>query len=473
MIVAKASRFAASVALSCSLAGSTSSCTARAAAMCMAVGKTSFDDWPRFTSSLGWTRRCCPRSPPSSSEARLASTSLTFMLLCVPEPVCHTTSGNSASWRPASTSSAARSIASAFSFGRRPSSALTRAAAFFTSASAWITASGTRSLEMRKKRRLRSVCAPHRRSAGTSMVPKLSFSTREPLIAAAMLLRVGLLTFDFGVHLRHVQRLGLGDHLLERLAGQRAGLLVQDHLLAEHDQRRDRLDAESAGELLLLVGVHLREDHVGVRFRGLLEHRREAAARAAPGRPEVDDHHRIVVDGLLEVVLGELDGGHSNPFAGRGECTLDTMYVGRFAPSPTGPLHFGSLVAALASWLDARAAGGRWLVRIEDLDAPRSVPGAADDILRTLAALGLVWDGEVVHQSARTPLYREALQRLDKHTYWCGCTRREVADSSLGLAPDGAQIYPGTCRAGLAAGKSRRAQRLAAGPAPIAGLDRV
>jgi glutamyl-Q tRNA(Asp) synthetase len=149
------------------------------------------------------------------------------------------------------------------------------------------------------------------------------------------------------------------------------------------------------------------------------------------------------------------------------------MYVGRFAPSPTGPLHFGSLVAALASWLDARAAGGRWLVRIEDLDEPRSVPGAADDILSTLAALGLAWDGEVVQQSARTPLYRDALRRLEKHTYWCGCTRREIADSSLGLAADGAQIYPGTCRAGLAPGKTQRAQRLATGPAPIEYLDRV
>jgi glutamyl-Q tRNA(Asp) synthetase len=93
------------------------------------------------------------------------------------------------------------------------------------------------------------------------------------------------------------------------------------------------------------------------------------------------------------------------------------MYVGRFAPSPTGPLHFGSLVAALASWLDARAAGGRWLVRIEDLDAPRNQPGAAQDILRTLERIGLAWDGEVVYQSRRIARYQEALGRLEEQTY--------------------------------------------------------
>ncbi|MGH8723524.1 MAG: tRNA glutamyl-Q(34) synthetase GluQRS [Burkholderiales bacterium] len=136
------------------------------------------------------------------------------------------------------------------------------------------------------------------------------------------------------------------------------------------------------------------------------------------------------------------------------------MYVGRFAPSPTGPLHFGSLVAALASWLDARAARGRWLVRVEDLDAPRAEPGAADDILRVLERFGLAWDGPVLYQSRRTGLYQEALRKLRDRTYWCGCTRREIADSSLGLAADGAQIYPGTCRGGLPAGKAPRALRV-------------
>jgi glutamyl-Q tRNA(Asp) synthetase len=149
------------------------------------------------------------------------------------------------------------------------------------------------------------------------------------------------------------------------------------------------------------------------------------------------------------------------------------MYVGRFAPSPTGPLHFGSLVAALASWLDARAAGGRWRVRIEDLDAPRVQPGAADDILRTLAQLGLTWDGDVVYQSARAKLYDDALKRLEGNTYWCGCTRREIADSALGLAADGAQIYPGTCRNGLAAGRQRRALRVKTSGERIGFDDRV
>jgi glutamyl-Q tRNA(Asp) synthetase len=149
------------------------------------------------------------------------------------------------------------------------------------------------------------------------------------------------------------------------------------------------------------------------------------------------------------------------------------MYAGRFAPSPTGPLHPGSLVAALASWLDARAAKGRWHVRIEDLDRPREQGGAADDILRTLDRFGLYWDGPVVFQSRRIALYEEALQALQAHTYWCGCSRREIADSSLGLAADGAQIYPGTCRDGIAPGKPRRALRLKTDPGEVVFHDRV
>jgi len=135
------------------------------------------------------------------------------------------------------------------------------------------------------------------------------------------------------------------------------------------------------------------------------------------------------------------------------------MPTGRFAPSPSGPLHFGSLVAALASWLDARATGSRWLVRIEDLDRPRVQRGVADEILRTLDRLGLYWDGEVIFQSRRTARYEEALARLGD-AYLCGCSRREIADSAVSLAADGAQVYPGTCRAGMPAGKTARALRV-------------
>jgi glutamyl-Q tRNA(Asp) synthetase len=149
------------------------------------------------------------------------------------------------------------------------------------------------------------------------------------------------------------------------------------------------------------------------------------------------------------------------------------MVTGRFAPSPTGPLHFGSLVAALASWLDARAANGRWLVRMEDLDRPRVQPGAAEEILRALERLGLEWDGEVEYQSRRAALYQAALERIRARTYWCCCTRREIADSSLGLASDGAAIYPGTCRRGLPTGKPPRALRLRVDASTIGFVDRV
>ena len=146
-------------------------------------------------------------------------------------------------------------------------------------------------------------------------------------------------------------------------------------------------------------------------------------------------------------------------------------YVGRFAPSPTGPLHFGSLVAALASWLDARAAGGRWLLRMEDLDTPRVVPGAAGDILRQLEACGLHWDGAVEHQSARTGFYADSLQKLGAHTYSCACTRKELEDSALAI--DGSRIYPGTCRNGLPPGKPARAVRVRTHADPVRFTDRV
>lgn len=147
--------------------------------------------------------------------------------------------------------------------------------------------------------------------------------------------------------------------------------------------------------------------------------------------------------------------------------------VGRFAPSPTGPLHFGSMVAALGSCLSARARGGRWLLRIEDVDVPRSVPGAADGILRTLDAYGFAWDGEVVWQSRRTAAYRAAFDRLEVAgaLFGCACTRREMADSAL--ARDGTRRYPGTCRAGLPAGREARAWRLKVPPGVVRFEDGV
>lgn len=135
-------------------------------------------------------------------------------------------------------------------------------------------------------------------------------------------------------------------------------------------------------------------------------------------------------------------------------------YVGRFAPSPTGPLHFGSLVAALGSCLEARVRGGRWLLRMEDVDEPRCKHGAASELLRTLEACGFAWDGPVLVQSQRKARYRDVLAALQSagHVYPCSCTRRELADSSL--APDGAPVYPGTCRSGLPPGRDARAWRL-------------
>ena len=132
-------------------------------------------------------------------------------------------------------------------------------------------------------------------------------------------------------------------------------------------------------------------------------------------------------------------------------------YRGRFAPSPTGPLHFGSLVAAVASYCDARAAGGEWLLRIEDVDTPRRRPDAEAQILAALERYGFEWDGEIVRQSDRISLYDDALARLRDAgwVYACECSRRALVAAPLGVA--GEHVYPGTCRAGLS--PSRRDRR--------------
>src|SRR3989442_837906 len=139
----------------------------------------------------------------------------------------------------------------------------------------------------------------------------------------------------------------------------------------------------------------------------------------------------------------------------------DTTYIGRFAPSPTGPLHAGSLVAALASWLDARAHRGRWLVRIEDVDTPRCVPGADQTILQQLTACGLLPDEPPLYQSQRSALYRSALEQLVARglAYPCACTRQDIARALEAAgqprARHGELVYPGTCRHGLHGGPAQ------------------
>jgi len=139
--------------------------------------------------------------------------------------------------------------------------------------------------------------------------------------------------------------------------------------------------------------------------------------------------------------------------------------TGRFAPSPTGPLHFGSLVAAMGSYLSARSQGGHWLLRIEDIDPPREVPGAADSILRCLDALGFEWDGEVCYQSRRLDAYRAAAESLLQQgmAFYCGCSRKDVRSLAAGKGAEG-PVYPGTCRNGLAAGRHARALRVRVTP---------
>lgn len=150
--------------------------------------------------------------------------------------------------------------------------------------------------------------------------------------------------------------------------------------------------------------------------------------------------------------------------------------IGRFAPSPSGPLHFGSLVAAVGSYLDARTRGGRWLVRMEDLDTPRNVAGADRDILATLERFGFEWDGEILVQSRRQDRYRAVLEDLKRAgtVFPCACTRKEIADSLTAPHLPGAETrYPGNCRAGLPPGRSPRAWRFRVPAGEVVFEDRL
>jgi len=156
--------------------------------------------------------------------------------------------------------------------------------------------------------------------------------------------------------------------------------------------------------------------------------------------------------------------------------SVPPRYRGRYAPSPTGPLHFGSLVAALASCCDARAAGGEWLLRIEDVDLPRSRPDAESTIVDALERYGFAWDGNVVRQSKRTGHYASALNRLRDagDVYECACSRRELEAAPTGAG--GERVYPGTCRDGIPAdraGRAQRAWRVRVGDAKIEFRDRL
>jgi len=150
-----------------------------------------------------------------------------------------------------------------------------------------------------------------------------------------------------------------------------------------------------------------------------------------------------------------------------------SRYRGRFAPSPTGPLHFGSLVAAVASYCEARAKRGQWLVRIEDVDRPRTVSGATDLILRTLESCGFSWDAEIMLQSERSGAYAHAVERLraQGRVFDCACSRKEIADSALSL--HGEPIYPGTCRNGLPPGRQARSLRVRVDDASVEFVDAI
>ncbi len=151
----------------------------------------------------------------------------------------------------------------------------------------------------------------------------------------------------------------------------------------------------------------------------------------------------------------------------------DPQYHGRFAPSPTGPLHFGSLVAAVGSYLQARKNQGAWHLRIEDLDPPREVPGAADNILHTLESFGLHWDDHVVYQSQRNNIYLDAIEQLIKqgYAYPCSCSRKQIQDSAV-IGHFG-PIYKGSCRRGLINDNRSSALRVLTNDSPIIFIDKI
>lgn len=141
----------------------------------------------------------------------------------------------------------------------------------------------------------------------------------------------------------------------------------------------------------------------------------------------------------------------------KNEAMNDKPYIGRFAPSPTGAVHFGTLIAAVASYLQARTRQGQWLIRMEDVDAIRKVEGSDSDILRTLEHFGFEWDGNIVYQTQRTELYEEALERLSEHVFACTCSRKQLGTSQQ-FQKTG--IYPGTCRTRNRIPKQEHAIRL-------------
>lgn len=153
--------------------------------------------------------------------------------------------------------------------------------------------------------------------------------------------------------------------------------------------------------------------------------------------------------------------------------TPDTAYCGRFAPSPTGLLHAGSLTTALGSYLEARCRGGQWRLRMEDLDPLREQPGAADDILRTLESLGFEWDGAVEYQSRRLDLYQAALEQLITagQVYRCTCTRKEI--QALALRGLDGMVYPGLCRNGCLHPRKAFAWRFRVNDQPLVFVDQL